>query len=454
MLHLHANLKKNNPFLLLIQNDSGVDVSLSKLPDPPAPTNQVYAIMQKINKNFGSLSKSLSKLTKIKTPLPGVVKHGDAASKQYENTQFYVSHNGNGSTPCPPSTDEVLSEPYKVKTKKPKGLKIPKAIVDTANYPYENTEFHSPPVAKFSPTKSPLPATPTTDEKSTENKKNRKSGSSFRYHFRRSSGADPNMNLGSSFNGKRSTFYVSNGVDGDSGIFNGPCDSNGNGNGNGINGTETNVDESGQNSRRLSTDLGPKINGSRPHIPPPPPPPDRKGSNAKRAGASSWYAECGVFKANSMQNGDGTKYVNKAIRNGNAGSWYAEAGLYQTSGASVASSSGSSGVSTGGEGCTGDDNSHSMFLNEPLYQIYSAAKLESINQDIEADNHEHVDGYEQITGNTQQPEEKKVARPSALQLVGPKQGPSRTLWSEIPEVINSEILSKRKSDHSIRERVN
>ena len=48
-----------------------------------------------------------------------------------------------------------------------------------------------------------------------------------------------------------------------------------------------------------------------------------------------------------------------------------------------------------------------------------------------------ADGYEEI-GNLA----KRVSRPSALQLVGPKQGPSRTLWSEIPEVINSEILCK------------
>lgn len=52
-----------------------------------------------------------------------------------------------------------------------------------------------------------------------------------------------------------------------------------------------------------------------------------------------------------------------------------------------------------------------------------------------------MDGYEQITETSQQKEARKKSRPSALQLVGPK-GPSRTLWSEIPEVINSEILSK------------
>ena len=64
-----------------------------------------------------------------------------------------------------------------------------------------------------------------------------------------------------------------------------------------------------------------------------------------------------------------------------------------------------------------------------------------------------TDGYEEIGRNgtatdghaettTLQEEKQKRARPSALQLVGPKSGPSRTLWSEIPEVINSCILRK------------
>lgn len=108
------------------------------------------------------------------------------------------------------------------------------------------------------------------------------------------------------------------------------------------------------------------------------------------------------------------------------------------------SSSGSSGVSTGGECGPGDDNSHSMFLNEPLYQIYSAAKLESITQDID-----HSDGYEEIGGrlhgDTEDEEEKRHQRPTALQLVEPNNGPSRTLWCEIPEVINSQILSEFRS---------
>jgi neuronal guanine nucleotide exchange factor len=79
-----------------------------------------------------------------------------------------------------------------------------------------------------------------------------------------------------------------------------------------------------------------------------------------------------------------------------------------------------------------------MFLNEPLYQIYSAAKLESVTQDID-----RSDGYEEVGGRLNDEmgeEEKRNHRPSALQLIEPNNGPSRTLWCEIPEVINSQIL--------------
>lgn len=63
--------------------------------------------------------------------------------------------------------------------------------------------------------------------------------------------------------------------------------------------------------------------------------------------------------------------------------------------------------------------------------------FQSINKDIE----DNSDGYEEISSSQRPDEEKKQVRPSALQLVGPK-GPSRTLWCEIPEVINSQILCK------------
>lgn len=62
------------------------------------------------------------------------------------------------------------------------------------------------------------------------------------------------------------------------------------------------------------------------------------------------------------------------------------------------------------------------------------------------DSEEQSDGYEEVGHKSNQHATdkeriKRPNRPTALELVGPK-GPSRTLWSEIPEVINSEILCK------------
>lgn len=107
------------------------------------------------------------------------------------------------------------------------------------------------------------------------------------------------------------------------------------------------------------------------------------------------------------------------------------------------SSSGSSGVSTGGEGspmC--NENTHSLFLNEPLYQLYNAAKLESISSsdfdpEVESDGYEEIVKKEIVEAVIDKP-----IRPTALQLIEPNQGPSRTLWSEVPEVLNSGIFCK------------
>lgn len=83
-----------------------------------------------------------------------------------------------------------------------------------------------------------------------------------------------------------------------------------------------------------------------------------------------------------------------------------------------------------------------MFLNEPLYQLYTAAKLESISSS-EFEPEIESDGYEEISKKEiQEIINKKPPRPSALQLIEPNQGPSRTLWSEVPEVIQSGIFSK------------
>lgn len=127
--------------------------------------------------------------------------------------------------------------------------------------------------------------------------------------------------------------------------------------------------------------------GVRPHEPPPPPPPPLHLTKSQVVANSmslttptSWYAECGVFKQSTgaqtpSMNADGE--LTTPTANGGGSSWYAESGLYQTSGNSEASSSGSSGVSTGNEAGLGDElQPHSFFSNEPLYQVYSAAKQE------------------------------------------------------------------------------
>lgn len=81
---------------------------------------------------------------------------------------------------------------------------------------------------------------------------------------------------------------------------------------------------------------------------------------------------------------------------------------------------------------------------------------QSIGNDSEiGDDHFNDNGYEKIgelqlkdddNGEEDVEHEKEIirksVRPTALQLVEPKQGPSRTLWSEIPEVINSQVLCK------------
>jgi hypothetical protein len=49
------------------------------------------------------------------------------------------------------------------------------------------------------------------------------------------------------------------------------------------------------------------------------------------------------------------------------------------------------------------------------------------------------DGYEEIGDGSQKP---KSSRPTAMELIQPREGQHRTLWCEIPEVVSSGILSK------------
>ncbi|XP_050093691.1 serine-rich adhesin for platelets [Anopheles aquasalis] len=345
-------------------------------------------------------------------------------------------------------------------------------------------------------------------------RKKSKSTKSLRSKLRKSLVSDStSLNIGSSFNGSRSTFYVTScgAADVDSGIFNGL---------DGSSGTLAPVSPGATvlpSSPSPSSDYRPSMVDDRrksiaataggptlrPTIPPPPPPSsagdgNRRSTNAistitsaksaRKLGATSWYAECGVFmqsnvvtatqRCPSLKDTDAAgggplaaDHRGPVATGTSASSWYAE--IYQTSGASVASSSESSGVSTGGEGGPGDDHSHSMFVNEPLYQIYNAAKLESITRDIDAEISGQTeaelydDGYEKISDRGQADEDaghvgggsggssiygddrtlsdhaafRKPSRPTALELIEPHVGKLRTLWCEIPEVRNSEILA-------------
>uniref|UniRef100_A0A8D8BIK6 Ephexin-1 n=1 Tax=Culex pipiens TaxID=7175 RepID=A0A8D8BIK6_CULPI len=459
------------------KNDSGVDISNVKLPDPPASSGQVYALMQKI-KSLGTLSKSeiakgLHKLSKKKTSTSKSPKifTGEGLTSPGGNEETVVNYEN---APLP-----------KVPKTKSKSFKLPLQLGPAKpTDDYENTDFLNPLAVPTTPTSSSpngsaLASSPASEQAdksilasisnsdssnvSTFRKKS-KTGKSLRSKLRKSLQSESSLNIGSSFNGSRSTFYVTDSLDVDSGIFNGsePTSSSSNLNVASERDAPTIYSPPKTPHKTPDADRRKSAGGggspaSRPTIPPPPPPTnappgsgDKKSLKNRKLGATSWYAECGVFKSESLKQAE-NELKNKER---STTSWYAEVGLYQTSGASVASSSESSGVSTGGEGGPGDDHSHSMFVNEPLYQIYNAAKLESLTRDIDAeitggDTELYDDGYEKISdhgkdgengGGSSGDEGGRKLRPSAFELIEPNVGKLRTLWCEIPEVINSEIL--------------
>lgn len=464
--------------------DSGVDIHNAKLPDPPQQPKQVYAIMQKI-KSFGSMSKSeiskgFNKIRKKSMTSPKSEKPPSLPGQQYENTTFYVP------TDLSPSIANNMSNGATLVKEKPKKKTMRRSTVSGISLkieetqPYENHDFHSPKIPTTpslvvpSSISSPVlshSTSPVASANGTKvsdipdfSRKKSKSGRSFKSKLRKSFATDSSLSISgssSTYGSSRSTFYISDSVDVDSGIFagnettgksgivnsNGHPDNNSNKSSSSEKMHKLGVDEvilRNESRKSFSPDSGRRRSSStRPNNPPPPPPPlivaDKdKSRNSKKLGTTSWYAECGVFKPESF-NGE-----HRNSKRDKSTSWYAEAGLYQTSGESVISSSGSSGVSTGGEGGPGDDTLHSMFINEPLYQIYNAARLESISRDIEIVTSSDTDGYEEVGllkgSNSSDETVKKPLRPTALQLVEPNRGSNRTLWSEVPEVLATEIL--------------
>ncbi|XP_015017864.2 uncharacterized protein LOC6582314 isoform X1 [Drosophila mojavensis] len=402
-------------------NDSGVDMRNHRLPLPPAPQNQVYAIVRKF-KDFISSKKS----------------HKGSQQKIYENSgaQFYVECRkrepqepagslsssernlvaGQGQQDPQQQQEQQLSSASLLRPKQKNG----KSLRSRLRKSLVGASFDTKQLAALTPTRSTFyiedPATPQQHEQQ-EHHGSGELDSGF--SEKASSGDIPVMPSTPSAESQKFS-------------------------------TVARKTKKEAKAMRRRTTIG-----VRPHDPPPPPPPSvelRNSSNRTQLephSPTSWYAECGVFKQSTatLTAPHGTDEPTTPTPNtpgGGSSSWYTESGLYQTSGISVASSSGSSGVSTGNEAGLGDElQPHSLFFNEPLYQVYSAAKLESITRDLEA--HESsTDGYEEIGQHAHAKKEPaqqtQKTRPSALQLVEPKNGPSRTLWSEIPEVIHSGIL--------------
>ncbi|XP_039746968.1 uncharacterized protein LOC120624469 isoform X2 [Pararge aegeria] len=266
------------------------------------------------------------------------------------------------------------------------------------------------------------PTTPTSDTKSSGTL-SRKAYFSFKSRFRRatSMAVDINSDVPSALKITNSTFYLTDSMDGDSGFSN--CD-------NGATETLSPSNRRRDGTLRAWSESSPCLALERPTLPPPPPPihTDLSAVNEelkrllptlsrKEKGArtrTSWYAECGADAAPAQTS---------------TSSWYAEAGLYQ-----AGNISSSSGASSGSHPAS--PLPHSLFTHEPLYQFYNAAKVESACRetgDSDSDAYEVGGGSIGSTSTTS-------SRPSAMALVAPR-GPARTLWCEVPEVVNSSVLS-------------
>ncbi|XP_050664230.1 uncharacterized protein LOC126964417 isoform X3 [Leptidea sinapis] len=214
----------------------------------------------------------------------------------------------------------------------------------------------------------------------------RKAYLSFKSRFRRatSMAVDINSEIPSALKITNSTFYLTDSMDGDSGFSN--CSDSG----------ATPSDAASPRREELKR-LLPTLS--------------RK-DKAPRT-RTSWYAEC-LTDAGTTSNS----------------AWYAEAGTYPAG--NISSSSGASSASH-----PASPLPHSLFTHEPLYQFYNAAKVESVCRGGDSDS----DAYEAGGGgSTQSCPQSCPPRPSAMALVAPR-GPARTLWCEVPEVLNSAVLS-------------
>ncbi|KAI4461301.1 guanine nucleotide exchange factor [Holotrichia oblita] len=257
----------------------------------------------------------------------------------------------------------------------------------------------------------------------------------------------------------KSTFYLTDTIDISSNTDKGDCDR-----------AKDNLSPVNQKSRNVKT------SPVRPSVPPPPLPKsvyvnDSATTKADSRRSTSWYVESGLFKNSDNISNNKHKRL--------TASWYAEIGLYQSGPRSTPSTSSAensgSGISNRNEldevnyenteeyhnlkneteynnsmdsfssNETKMDNSSTVLSEdmqqilqeEPLYQFYNAAIVESIcHEGTDWDS----DGYEEITKNE---ENERQPRPSAMDLIstnGSNISLSRTLWCEIPEVKQSEVF--------------
>lgn len=329
---------------VLQHNDSGVDMRNHRLPEPPAPQNQVYAIVRKF-KDFISSKKSpkssqqkLYENTQQANGGNGTQFYVECRKQEiYENAQSLSSSERNLSH----SHQEQIQQSASLLRPKPKNGK---SLRSRLRKSLVGSSFDTKQLSTLTPTRSTfyiedLPAQQVEQE-------HHGSGELDSGFSEKASSGDIPVQLPSAESQKFST-------------------------------VARKAKKEAKAMRRRATI------SVRPHEPPPPPPPlpdQRNSVNRSQLDGNSpvtptsWYAECGVFK---QSTNDDELATPTPSANGGGSSWYAESGLYQTSGISVASSSGSSGVSTGNEATLGDDlQPHSLFSNEPLYQVYSAAKLE------------------------------------------------------------------------------
>lgn len=313
----------------------GVDINCTKLPEPPQSTGQVYAFVQRI-KNFGSISKNeiskgISKIAKKRSSLSKM-----PTSKFYETCD--IPEDTSATTTA---TSENYIPPLKYDNKsigkKSRGLaklsKLGRLTINKlpTNFNLNDSEsdYQTSRIGKGN-NENNSSLNLSENDVEFQNQKNNKS--SFTSKFRKSSApslsSSSTSNIYGSLASKNSTFYVTDSVDVDSGIFavnekstSSPDNSN------------LNLSSASNSSNNITCD--PKrrsiasISASRPKDSPPPPPPSDK---VRRSGASSWYAECGLFKSGSGSNvQDNDEKGEKIIT-----SWYHESGLYHTSNNSVA----------------------------------------------------------------------------------------------------------------------